>query len=228
MINKFVEGIMKLVFPPKCIFCGKLLDLNCNLDICDGCFDTLPFIYRRIEALEQQARVTNYCDGVIAVFKYSGMVKEAIKRYKFSNKASYYKTFSSLLAEGIKKMTNYRRFDIIMSVPLYKYKQTLRGFNQSLLISRTLSKELGIPDYSNWITRTKNTGTQSLLSKNKRFSNVNNAFKVTDILGVKGKSILIIDDILTTGYTINECCRALKEAGASVVAAGVIATGRRL
>lgn len=107
-----------------------------------------------------------------------------------------------------------KRADSIVPVPLFWWKRLRRGYDQAALLSATVSQELGIPITS--IRRTKNTKTQTRLDEQKRRENVMNAFTVrTD--RVKDKSVLLIDDVLTTGATMNECARVLKQAGAKRV-----------
>ncbi|HOJ10370.1 MAG TPA: ComF family protein [Clostridiales bacterium] len=164
-----------------------------------------------------------YFDRVFCVFEYSGYVREAIVRYKYFGKSHYYKTFAALLADKLKRITCSGDFNVILSVPLHKHKERKRGYNQSRLISKELSRIMQVPERSELLERIKNTPAQSLLHKNERYLNIKNAFKVTDVLEVKGKSILLIDDVLTTGNTLNECSRVLKEAGAKKVDIAVIA-----
>jgi ComF family protein len=166
-------------------------------------------------------------DGIVCVCEYSGIIKHAVVRYKFYNKSSYYRTFAGLLADSVKKMTCGSKFDIIISVPLHRVKRRNRGYNQSLLISRVLSRKLGVPEGSKYLSRARNTDSQSLLSGEKRHINVLNAFRVDYADKVVGKDILLVDDVLTTGSTLNECCRVLKAAGAGRVVAAVIASGRK-
>jgi ComF family protein len=225
-MQDFFEKLLRLVFPPKCIFCGKVLPIDTRVGICQGCFKMLPFMNVKVSLLDRRNTSKNYCDNVICVFRYDSIVRQAVVRYKFFGKSYYYRTLGRLLSEKIKKMTNFREFDIIISVPLYKARENLRGYNQALLLAKVVSRELSIPEQSRLLERLRNTGSQSLMPAYKRNTNVKGAFKVTDCNEVKNKVILLIDDVLTTGNTLNECSRVLKEAGAALVVAGVIATGR--
>jgi ComF family protein len=155
------------------------------------------------------------------------MVKDALKRYKFRNKSVYYRTFGKLLAQKISKVTQIKNGDVIMSIPLSKDRQDARGYNQSYLISNYISKVLRISEKSYILKKIKSTGVQSLMKKNLRVINVEGAFKVCYPERIKGRKVFLIDDILTTGSTLSECSRVLKESGALEVTAVAIASGKK-
>lgn len=243
-MRKLIEIIIRLLFPPKCIFCSTVLDIQAEIEICDKCHKSLGYIGNKLYLINKfsykDLDPCKYFNRVFCVFEYSGYVKEAIVRYKYFGKAHYYKTFARLLAEILlnKKIINIiqhasnepnselnykHEFDMIISVPLHKTRQRKRGYNQAYLISKELSRIMQLPEESDLLTRIKNTSSQSLLHRDERSSNVTNAFKVIDVNKVKGKKILLIDDVLTSGSTVNECSRVLKEAGAVRVDIAVIA-----
>jgi competence protein ComFC len=203
-------------------------------DICSPCHAKLPFTEETLIGMSGEIGRydntknigLNNCDYAICLWKYTGMVKDSLIRFKFYNKPSYYRTYAKLLAERIKKLTDAESFDMIISVPLHKMKELARGYNQAYIIAKSLSRELDIPEMSYLLERTRHTDTQSLLDRNDRQNNVKGAFKVANTEKLMGKTILLVDDILTTGFTMNECGRVLKEAGAVSVVAATMATGR--
>lgn len=227
-MKNVLSNAIKLIFPPKCIFCNDVLSINSDIDICRSCFNKISFIDGIINGNNTRQSNSGCCDYIICVCRYSGIIKDSLIRYKFFGKLSYYRTFARLLADKVNKMTNFNNFDIIISVPLHVNKEKIRGYNQSLLISKELSKRLGVPEYSRLLSRVRDTGSQSLLPKGKRYYNVKDAFKVCKTELIKGKTVLLVDDIMTTGNTIDECSRVLKAAGAKAVVGAVIATGRVL
>ncbi|NJD03310.1 MAG: ComF family protein, partial [Ruminiclostridium sp.] len=166
------------------------------------------------------------CDAAVSVCRYTGIVKHSLVKYKFYNKPGYYRTYAKLLTKHIFKVTNSTKFDMIISVPLHRNREIKRGYNQALLISKALGRETGIRECSKLLVRTRDTGAQSLLDRESRLVNVKDAFRITNAELIKGKNILLIDDILTTGTTVNECARTLKKAGANTVTAAVIASGQ--
>ena len=137
----FIERLVNIVYPPKCIFCQKLLDHDAALHICSACYLKLPLVENRIlkTSLDEEE---NYCDGVVSVFEYTGMVKESLIRFKFYNKPSYYRTYARLLADKIGKVTDVKNYQMVLSVPLHKHKEFSRGYNQARLISKALSRLL--------------------------------------------------------------------------------------
>lgn len=222
----FTEGIANIIYPPKCIFCQRLLDHNAALHICNACYTKLPLIENKVLKTSPDED-NNYCDGVVSVFEYTGMVKESLIRFKFYNKPSYYRTYARLLADKVGKVTDVKNYQMVLSVPLHKHKEFSRGYNQARLLSKALSRILKLRECSFLLKRDRYTEAQSLLDRQKRNQNVKGAFAVTAPKKVKGKTILLVDDILTTGSTLEECSRVLKQAGAERVFAVVVATGRK-
>jgi len=222
LLNK----VLNVFYPPRCIFCRSVLSYDSEINICGRCNEELP--YARMEFLRTgEEGEENYCDRAISVFRYTGIVKDSLIRFKFYASPSHYRTFAKLMAKRFLEMAETGDYDMIVSVPLHKQKEYARGYNQARLISKALSRELKLPEESKVIKRLKNTGSQSLLDKKDRQLNIKGAFSVTDYETVSDKSIILVDDIMTTGATLEECGRVLKEAGARRVTALVVATGRR-
>lgn len=218
--------VANIIFPAKCIFCGDMLQYDISLHICASCYQKLPFSVDKLLLVAQKAEDT-YCDGAISLFQYTGMIKESLIRYKFYNKPHYYRTYARLLTKRIENLLDVKKYSMVLSVPLYKSREIERGYNQAFLISKALGKELELPECSKLIKRVRHTQPQSLLDNKKRSENVSGAFKVTIPEKIKGKSILLVDDILTTGFTLEEAGGTLKRAGAERVTGIVVATGRK-
>ncbi len=219
----FLKRLLDVIFPPRCIFCRELLETSAGKEICSDCFNKIPFTagnalpYNGYEGL----------DGAVSACEYTGVIREALIRYKFRNKPGYGRTLSGLIGKAVEENYSGREFDIIISVPLHRERKFTRGYNQALLLSRELSRKTGIKDASQLLVRYRHTEAQSLLDKGKRHENIKGAFRVTKPEMISGKGILLVDDIMTTGSTLNECGRVLKEAGASYVAAVVVAAARK-
>ena len=226
-IMRLFEQISGMIFPPKCIFCQQLLSHDAVLHICTDCYLKLPFLDKAFMTTTQDGDDKSYCDGAVSIFQYTGMVKESLIRFKFYNKPSYYRTYARLIADRLVNTIEIKQFDLVLSVPLHRHKEFSRGYNQAHLIARALARELKLPERSDLLNRYRYTEAQSLLDKQKRNQNVKGAFTVTSPKKIEGKSVLLVDDILTTGSTLEECGRMLKQAGALKVTAVVVATGRK-
>lgn len=169
-----------------------------------------------------------FCDGMVCIGRYKDTLKNSLKRFKFSNKPSHYRGFGKLLALKIQNTIKCEQVDLIVSVPMHKDKRRSRGYNQSELIAKYAAKQLGIPFNGDVLIKISESKSQSTLSRSDRLLNVNGLFKTFDDEVVNKKNILIVDDIITTGSTLNQCCKALKKAGARSVVAAVVATTRNL
>ncbi|MCX7746378.1 MAG: ComF family protein [Clostridia bacterium] len=220
--------MIKLIFPPKCIFCGNLLEIQTEVEICSFCYEKIPFVKEAIIEVGNMPFIDHFLDGVVCTCQYTGIIKDSLQKYKFQQKSGYFRALGFLLAKKVKEVTSSIKFDIIISVPLHHSKESARGYNQSRLIASVLSRQINVAEKSTLISRVKNTESQSLLKRTDRFQNINNAFAVNHPESIKDKTILLIDDILTTGATLNECGKILKMAGAKAVFAAVIATGRNI
>jgi len=218
-----LKQLINMVFPIKCIFCGRILEFDKKLSICDECYGKIPFLDDRVFELGPLYSF----DNCICLCEYSGIIKDAIKRYKFNNKPSYYRTFGTLLADKIMKVTEIEKQHVIISIPLNKERYAQRGYNQSYLISNYISKLLKISEKSYVLRKVRNTGVQSLMKRELRMRNVEGAYKVCYPDSIKGRKVFLVDDILTTGSTLSECSRALKDSGAVEVTAVAIASGKK-
>ncbi|MHB8063911.1 MAG: ComF family protein [Ruminiclostridium sp.] len=219
-------SLIEYFFPPRCVFCNELLKVEAPIYICEKCAGKIGYYNNIINSLNLPRNIETYCDGMVCVGKYSDSLKNSLKRFKFSNKPSYYRAFGKLLALKVQNTMQLCQIDMIIPIPLHRSRQKQRGYNQAELIGQCVAKLLCIPLESNILEKTSESKSQSMLSRSERLSNVEGLFKVLNAETVYNKNILIIDDIITTGSTVNECSKVLKQAGARNVIAGVIATTR--
>ena len=193
------ERKFKKIQPPVCSKCSKPLEYNSSVDLCAECCDT-----------------KRYFEMSRSPYAYDGLIKKVIYSYKYYNKTYLYKLFGNLLMDFMKNI-NYTYFDCIVSVPLHSSKMRERGYNQSELIARYLSSKLSIP-YVDAIKRTKKTLKQSGQNKEHRRRNMKGAFEIKHPAEkVINSSVLLVDDIYTTGSTVDECSRVLVNYGAAGV-----------
>lgn len=194
--------------------------------ICEKCVGEIDYYENSVLSLNLPLGIQNYCDGLLCVGRYSGSLKETLRRFKFSNKSSYYRALGKLLALKIQNTKQLDSFDVIVPVPLHKSRQKHRGYNQVELMAEQIAKTLKIPCEKNLLIKSVATNSQSMLKRTERLLNLEDAFMAVNDGLIAHKNILLIDDIVTTGSTVNQCCKALKGAGAEKVIAGVIATTR--
>lgn len=133
--------------------------------------------------------------------------------YKFKEKPYIYKTITSFLGKKQKSFENLKKYDIILIVPISKKREKKRGYNQSELIAKEISKIISAKIEKQILYKIKNTKPQSTLNKQQREENAKGAYIAKNTSKIENKKILIIDDIYTTGNTVNECAKMLIEKG---------------
>lgn len=183
-----------------------------GLCICADCYEEI-LRYKSPSSFEGSM----YIDFLLAAYPYTGALRDAFAQYKFGGQRGYYVVFSKLLCGYLENFINPQDFDMILPVPLSVERMNERGFNQSELLARGVCEHFGIEFCDNALFRTRHTQRQSELSRAARIENVRGAF-IADKSVVGGKRILILDDICTVGLTLNECGRAVSEAGAKSAA----------
>ena len=214
---KFIEKILDLIFPPVCGICNKEI----NTYLCGKCEKEI----NKITCVGENRYDNKYFSTHMYLFKYEGIIRNKIISYKFNDKPYLYKTFCEIFVKNKKVCEFLKKYDIIISVPMYKKKKNQRGYNQSELIAKEIAKKIENIEYRNDILlKTKNTARQSSLNKEQRKENLKNAYVVNNNEYILNKNILIFDDIYTTGSTANECAKTLIEAGAKDV--GILTIAR--
>ena len=146
-------------------------------------------------------------------FKYEDLIRSQILSLKFHEKPYIYKTISCFLKNNQKSFENLKKYDIIIIVPISRKRKKERGYNQSELIAKEISKIINAKIASNILHKIKNTVPQSSLNKRQREENAKGVYKARNCHKIKNKKILLIDDIYTTGNTVNECAKALVQKG---------------
>lgn len=208
------EYILDLLFPKKCVACnasGSFLCKNCFGKI--ECFDDV-FIKERFKNLS----------GIFAIAPLKGTIREAIHAFKYEGVKELTKDLAGLTVQhlSVGGMPFIRR-RVLLPVPIHRSKLVDRGFNQSELLAKELTRRLGLKIESSVLIKTKATAAQINLKKNERKENVKDVFMVKDASKIKSKKILLVDDVITTGSTLEECAKVLKKAGARDVMGLVVA-----
>ena len=190
------EGLVDIT-DMHCLKCGK--ELLTEGEYCHDC----------------QTRNHIYTQGV-AVFRYTQGMKQSIYRYKYKNKREYAAFYGKEMYRVSKDLLRLWNIDAIVPVPLHESKQRMRGYNQAELMARELSAYTGIPMVSNMLLRARKTTPMKELDDKQRVKNLKNAFIISQNI-VNYRKVLLVDDIYTTGATMDACAKCLKAHGVSDV-----------
>lgn len=208
-----IEKFLNILFPKVCLNCGKQGEFY----LCSSCFLALDLRFRIFPVQNK------YYDFLIYLGKYKDEIRNKLLQFKFYNKAYINEYFLEFLLKDKNICDFLKSFDLIVPVPMYKDKKSRRGYNQTELFAKNLGKNLELSYEENILIKFKENKTQSLLPQNERTKNVRDVFKIENYFEIKDKKIILIDDIFTTGATIQICSKLLKKAGAASIIALVIA-----
>lgn len=209
--------ILRLLFPPKCVLCGGLLR-KLELDICHACRENAP-------VTEGRRSKRRYLANWTAVWYYEGNARESLLRYKFSGRRNYAKSYGRLLAVRIEQDFP-DGFDVLTWVPISRKRKYKRGFDQVELLAKAVGKELDKPAIRLLRKIRDNPAQSSLKHSAQRRANVLGAYQAVSPFPALGKRILLLDDIITSGSTAQECARVLLSAGAATVYCAAMAQSR--
>ncbi len=148
---------------------------------------------------------------------YEGVLVEAVKSLKYRSRMSISRKLGRMMAAIALGDAEMREAELVLPVPLHRVRERERGFNQTLLLAKEISKETGIPVVDRILIRKRYTRQQTTLSRKRRRPNVAGAFSVVYPQQIEGKPILLVDDVTTTGATLEECAATLTDAGAAAV-----------
>ena len=234
-----LEFVLNFLFPQTCVICGKL-DKNYICEECEerfnkykkfGIIDNKKMIMDKLNIhdvnLKQKYYLVQgekiYWEKLLYCFKYKGIIRKYILKYKFGSKPYLSNFFANQILNNKKLYEILKLYDIIIPVPMEKYKKQKRGYNQTELIAKLIAENQEILYEENLLKKIKDTKTQSTLKKKERKNNIKNAYIIDEKRKAFGKKIILFDDIYTTGATVNEISKKLKEAGAKEILIIVIA-----
>ena len=209
-----IYNILNLIYPEVCFWCEDISKES----PCKKCQKELDEIakYHNKYLLDE----IEYA----YLFKYEGKIRQKILDYKFNEKVYLKNGFASLFLQNKKMCQFLKKFDIICPVPIHKKRIKQRGYNQSKLIAKQIAKNItNLKFKNNLIKKIQNNKPQSSLNRESRKQNVQNVYSICRKEQIQGKNILLFDDIYTTGSTIKECAKILKNAGANKIGAVTIA-----
>ena len=219
-------NILNLIYPDRCPLCDTARPVK-ETGVCPECSKKLITVKGHVcekcgRPLDKEKMICDDCiannfsfDGGKSIYTYSS-VSDSIYRLKYMNRAAYAKTYGRLMAREAKDWFEWIKPDALVPVPLHKNRLIKRGYNQAEELADEISKQTGIPVAGYLVKRSKNTVPQKLVDKAGRQRNMKKAFIVEENV-VSFKRIVLIDDIFTTGSTIDSLARVLKDAGVKEV-----------
>lgn len=243
LIQNFLKKIFEVIFPNHCLGCNKIIDeaaLFCNdhwqelkfitqpkCKICSQPFNTNFENNNNLICLQCLENKPFY-DASIIIFCYNNLLKKIIGHMKYHDATNLCKKFGQILAKKI--ILNDKNYNLIIAVPLHRTRLRQRKFNQAILLAKSIIKNLkntkNKPEfYTNILLRQKYTSQQARLDRKAREKNLKQAFLINKkyLEKIKNANILLIDDVVTTGSTLNNCAQILKKAGAKNVDIATIA-----
>jgi ComF family protein len=232
------EALLSLVYPPHCAACGT--DTPAGEHLCEPCASTV----RRIEppfcavcsqpfdgAIEGEFTCANcgdrefYFEHAVSRCLSRGVVRDFIHRFKYDKHLYLRHRLAQWLAESLDdERIRGRPFDALVPVPLHATRKRQREFNQAEILADLLSRRTKAP-LLHCLVRTRDTPTQTRLDREERMENLRGAFQVRHTPRVLDRHLLLVDDVLTTGSTVDECARVLCEAGAASIRVVTVARG---
>ncbi len=234
MTNIF-QKILRQIYPNHCPVCDRVLY---DRLICPRCAKKLTYAVQPVclscgkpvenaaqEYCSDCSRKTHVFDQGRAVWVYQGPMRQILYRYKYSNRRDYTDFFAAEAARIYEPWIRRRRIEAVVPIPLSRKRRRTRGYNQAEVFAKQLSLLLGLPFYTKLLVRVRNTTPQKQLSVKERKNNLKNAFKIAGNV-VKLKRVLLVDDIYTTGSTMDAAARVLKQAGAAEVYCLCISIGQ--
>lgn len=231
------EKIIDIFFPRKCPICEEAL--KGKEKICRECAKEIkvikePKCYQCGRPLLSEEQLycidcthkEHYFERGIAVFEYEDNLQKSLYRFKYKNKREYADFYGYIAAKNCKTQLKEWKIDGIIPVPIHHKRKLKRGYNQAYIFAKAIKKYTGIPIQTKALIRVKNTAPQKGLADEMRYYNLKGAFLV-NVEKLKGlKNVLLIDDIYTTGSTVDTCSFILKKAGVKKVYVLCISTER--
>ncbi|TDX58891.1 ComF family protein [Orenia marismortui] len=231
-------GFIELFYPglPKCPVCQREFDHG-KINLCDKCLDQIEFIkedyciecgkliFSNQKICFDCKQNNHFFNKARTVSVYEDGMKEYIKLFKYNKYRNLKEPLGDLLTIYIERFYNYKNFDYITYIPVHETRLNERGFNQAYLLAKRVSINLRIPLIST-LCRKEDTEKQSKLSRKERLLNLHNKFEIKLKRGLQSKKILLIDDIYTTGTTVDEASKILLTEGVEDIKIITLAAGR--
>ncbi len=214
-------NLIKLLYPPKCPFCGRILAEDAAEEgVCPACFSALP--WTGAGAVSRGS----YYSACVSPLYYRDLARQGLLRFKFRRRSAAGRCFGRLMARCVEEKIPWE-IDLVTYVPLSLLRLRKRGYSQSRLLAQAVAKELGLPLERLLRKRTHRPAQSGLRDAAARRANVSGAFAPCRGAEIEGKTVLLIDDVITSGATLSECSRVLLTAGAERVLCATLCKARK-
>jgi ComF family protein len=215
IVKRYFNDLLNFLFPELCVICSRTLVAQ-EQEICLHCINDLPLTYFHLDNENPISKIFwGRKDVVMATAMYHYGKGNKIQKYlhalKYQNHPYLGKKAGLVYGNVLKNNLEISQCDFIIAVPLHDLKLKVRGYNQSQVFAEGLSESLEIPILNNVLNRIKNTATQTKKTKEERAKNVKGVFEIKNSDALKGKNIILVDDVVTTGATLEECCAELNK-----------------
>ncbi len=226
---RFKDFIIDLFFPNRCPLCGRVI--RWDFPYCEKCYDELPWTGKELCHGCGNDIVQCVCDKenfhfirCYAAFYYMDVAKSAIIYLKRTNNRIFPNIFAEKIYDDMCEDPYKFKADFIVPVPMSKMKLSRRGYNQAEVLAKSLSEVLKVPLKNDALVKHESLIAQHKLSANMRRNNVRHLYEKGNADGIEGKVVILCDDVMTTGSTLNQCAGLLTEMGAAAVIIAVAAT----
>lgn len=234
------RGLVRWIYPNACLICGAPVaeGAAARYGLCDGCRravgnDPDETCARCASTVGPHSDVSNGCtacrarrfafERAVRLGRYDGALRVAILRMKVAAGEPLAETLGQFLADSRKAAFAAAGVDVVVPVPLHWRRRWSRGYNQAEAIAHELALALGVECRPGWLRRAKPTPQRAQPSASARQENIRGAFRVGRRASLRSRTVLLVDDVMTTGSTVNEAARVLLEAGATKVIVGILA-----
>lgn len=231
--GRLYDGLIGFVYPPQCVICNSLHEGQ-HFFICPRCENSLdkpgfPFCIKCRNPIPPEEGNCKICgdrpliNRVWNLGAFNDYYRPMIHAFKYAGIIPVGKYLSNKLADSIKDSTYTDEIDAVIPIPLHPSRQRKRGFNQSQLIAKIIARTLKSEYVTESLVRIKKTRDQTGLNQRERIDNMRGAFALNDVTDMNGRSVLLVDDVTTTGATALEAARVLKLGGTARISLAVIA-----